>query len=112
VVEDDPEKKFYESSLARWQQLISALPKDHPGRLLHGSYSFSEQIAGNVKTLALAELLEKIRSLRKYTGLSPFWVPTREGIAPMSSMERLNAGWAGMPVTQATLTSGESLLKA
>jgi len=60
------------------------LPADNHARLHHGYYAIAYKLFANeYEPRQGAELLETLRAgVVRHTGWPPFWVPTREGIAP------------------------------
>jgi transcriptional regulator with XRE-family HTH domain len=76
--------RWWATSLDRWADLAEPLPKDHPARLRHGRYAFAYQMFSDaLEPKSGAGLLEALRAaVVRHTGWPPFWVPTRDGIAP------------------------------
>lgn len=76
--------RWFTASLQRWEELAGGLPADHPARLPHGRYAIAYQLLSeDLEPRRGRELLEALRAgVVRHTGWPPFWVPTREGIAP------------------------------
>lgn len=75
--------RWFGDSVTRWEELAEPLPKENGARFLHGHYAIGYQILGDFDPLGGANLLEALRrGCVRHTGWPPFWVPTREGIAP------------------------------
>ena len=75
---------WFDTSLARWEELATELPPDHVARLVHGHYAVGYQFFDDrLPQIRGAEMLERLsRGEVRLTGWPPFWVPTRAGIAP------------------------------
>jgi transcriptional regulator with XRE-family HTH domain len=78
----DRVNRWFEDSLARWKALAEELPSEHGARLQYGHYAIGYQIIG-IEPLRVPALLEALqRGVVRHTGWPPFWVPTRQEIAP------------------------------
>jgi hypothetical protein len=76
-------KDWMARSRTRWEHLTAALPVGTGPRMPHGRYAFAYEIVGEPKPVTLAELPDVLRaSIVRHTGWPPFWVPTRQDIAP------------------------------
>jgi transcriptional regulator with XRE-family HTH domain len=77
-------RRWSARSLQRWEELGANFPEDHYARLPHGHYAVAYQLfSEHLEPRAGTELLERLRTgVIRHTGWPPFWVPTREGIAP------------------------------
>lgn len=72
-------------SFERWNAVIGAIPDNGANaaiRMPHGHYSVSAAIDGTRMTLAQAEEAAKNAARTKYTGWTPWWWPTRDGLRP------------------------------
>lgn len=71
-------------SFNRWENVVGDLPVDQGARFPHGHYAFAFQLfSDDLVPKSGSELLEALRrSVGRYTGWPPFWVPSRAGIAP------------------------------
>ena len=79
----DQVNRWFSSSLDRWRELAETLSADHGARMAHGRYAVAYKVVGDFDPLRGTELLEALRRGEvRHTGWPPFWVPTREGIAP------------------------------
>src|SRR3546814_192894 len=78
---------FREASDRRWEELVTALPSDAPGRLKNGHYTFDYHIAG-AATPSSRGLLDALRRAdRKYTGWPPF--RSEEHTSELQSLMRI-----------------------
>ncbi|MBB5695799.1 recombinase family protein [Muricoccus pecuniae] len=74
---------WVDTCLARWHALVDGLTANDPRRCPRGHHWFAYEIRGDVRHLPAPEFLETLRrSTVRHTGWSPWWVPTRPGIAP------------------------------
>lgn len=81
--DQDKVRRWFDSSVGRWQQLSEGLPSTSGARLSHGHYAVGYQIFGNIEKRSGSALLDVLRQGEvRHTGWPPFWVPTREGIKP------------------------------
>jgi len=72
-------------SLERWNAATGAIPDNGANAgicMPHGHYSVSAVIDATRVTLAQAEDAAKNAARTKYTGWTPWWWPTREGLRP------------------------------
>ncbi len=81
--DQDRLEKWLEVSFTRWKELTENLPENRPARLRNGHYSVGYQLLGDFEPVRGRKLLETLQAgVVRHTGWPPFWVPTREGIAP------------------------------
>ncbi len=79
----DRASRWFDSSVERWWEMAETLPADHGARMQNGHYAVGYQEVGDFDPPRGPELLEALRQgCVRHTGWPPFWVPTREGIAP------------------------------
>jgi hypothetical protein len=70
-------------SLGRWDDVVQSLPPDSPARLPYGHYRVSYVVLGDFEAPQLMHLLGLLStSVVRYSGWPPFWVPSREPLAP------------------------------
>lgn len=75
--------EWVDTSVARWNELITSLPEGSGPRCPNGHYWFAYEIDGTALAVEPAALPEVLRaSVVRYTGWPPFWYPTRAGIEP------------------------------
>ncbi len=67
-----------------WRRRAAELPQDSPARCPHGFFMFAYR-TDSARHLRLPELLDVLSRAPHFTGWPPWWVPTREGIAPYPS---------------------------
>lgn len=78
----NPQDIFVHEAEQRWVELTNDLGDDAPPRQPFGHQAYDYNLAG-ANTGSVRTLLDALRQAdRKYTGWPPFWVPTREEIAP------------------------------
>jgi transcriptional regulator with XRE-family HTH domain len=81
--EDGAQEVFVQEAFARWSQLTSKLPENAPARFPNGWYRFDYALEGDLKEIQLHRFEDVLaRAETRHTGWPPFWVPTREEIAP------------------------------
>lgn len=79
----DAQGRFVQEAHARWRVLTQSLPADAPARFPHGYYQVDYCFEGDLVPVEPHRLEEILgRALVRYTGWPPFWLPTREEIAP------------------------------
>lgn len=84
-----------DSGIERWNVLTSDLPQGAGARLKHGWYRIAYQVNGDIEECTLPELKDRLEaSAVRYSGWPPFWVPTREGIAPYT-IDNVIECWIG-----------------
>lgn len=86
-VEQPPEPakldEWTRASRERWEHLVEPLPAKTGPRFPFGRFGVSYEIDGQRRQIALAHLPDVLRrSVVRHTGWPPFWLPTRDGIAP------------------------------
>jgi hypothetical protein len=91
--------EFAASSRARWIELTKELTEGDLASCPHGHYEvdFVFEAGGSVRLPALLEHMNSA-SRTKYSGWSPFWVPTRPEIAPQPINGAVEC-WLGRPET-------------
>jgi transcriptional regulator with XRE-family HTH domain len=92
-----PQDAFVAACRQRWEELVAVLAEDAPARQPHGHYSFDYEVAGPIARLSqkrLVEILEK--SVVRYSGWPPFWVPARPELAPVFAEDGVEC-WLGNP---------------
>lgn len=83
IAEDGAQEGFVREAYARWRSLIAPLPDDAPARFPHGGYRIDYCLEGDLKSVSLTEFERILRdAVVRRTGWPPFWVPTREELAP------------------------------
>lgn len=74
---------WFNSSFARWQEIVSARPPADPARMPHGYFAVGYTIEGDIGEPSLGELRDIIRRAKvPHTGWPEFWVPTKQSISP------------------------------
>lgn len=93
----NPQDAFVTVCRQRWNDLVGKLPDDAPARQVHGHYSFDYEVVGPITRLSSKRLLVVLdKSVVRYTGWPPFWVPTREDLAPVCDESGVEC-WLGNP---------------
>lgn len=81
--EEGAQEVFVRDAFTRWRRLTEALPAASPGRFPHGWYRFDYCLEGELRTpdlTAFGKILDK--AVTRHSGWPPFWIPTREALAP------------------------------
>ena len=88
--------RWFDESVHRWQELTDELAADHVARLRHGRWAFAYQLFDDqLEAIRGADLLRRLADgVVRHTGWPPFWVPTREGIAPYIQDQNVEC-WLG-----------------
>jgi hypothetical protein len=71
------------------------LPEGAGAHLTHGRYVFSARIVGDIKPLNPHEILELLRSLKRYSGWSPMYVFNRNELEPYPAENGIVECWLG-----------------
>lgn len=93
----DKLSNFADQANKKWFELTQKLPPDSPGRHRFGFFNCSFAIKGELKKISIIELMEELKEVAKikYSGWSPFWVPTRKIIEPYLSDNNTVECWLG-----------------
>ena len=92
----DALESFRYAARRRWQELVSPLASEDPGRQPLGHSEQAYAIEG-IKPLATPQKLRQLLTeIPKSSGWTPFWVPTREGLRPYVEDGLLEC-WLGRP---------------
>lgn len=89
-----PLEEWEKSCLSQWKSLVTSLPEDHPAQFKYGRYYCSYLINELNTTITANELLGILRQIRGYTGWSPFYVFSRQGLEPYLMDDALQC-WLG-----------------
>jgi transcriptional regulator with XRE-family HTH domain len=93
----EKQKEFSARARARWDELISPLPRDSFARCAQGHYEFDYALLGDLSRQNLPDLLNTLRQCeQRFTGWPQFWVPTREEIQPAVVDDHIEC-WIGRP---------------
>ncbi|MEI6187885.1 MAG: helix-turn-helix transcriptional regulator [Alphaproteobacteria bacterium] len=88
---------FADQANKRWFELIQKLPSNSPGRHPFGFFSCFFAIKGKLREISIIELKEHLKEEAKikYSGWSPFWIPTKKNIEPYPSDNNTMECWLG-----------------
>jgi hypothetical protein len=93
--DDERLREWFAQSMARWSEVIAQTPEDGQSRMPMGHFAAAYQLAGTFPQIGMADLRDVAdRSTVRHTGWPPFWVPTRQEIAPYISNGALEC-WLG-----------------
>lgn len=87
---------FVHAARKRWEELIEPLPDDHPSRQPLGHAEHAYSIESLEDELTLKHLRGVLADLPKASGWTPFWVPTKESLRPVTR-DGLIECWLGKP---------------
>lgn len=80
--QSDVLRRWFDSSLERWRALVDAAGAIGVQAFPNGYYAVAYRLRGDIRPADFVELRERLSRYPRHTGWPPFWVPTREGIAP------------------------------